>query len=241
MRHGSGFRITERDDEMVRFAGLHMAVEARQLAAWLEMDVDHVWRRAARLTEIGLLEHRRIVHGRPGVYLATAAGLDRAGLALPPARINFAHYAHSLELVWLFIELEREFGISRVRAERELRSIELQELALAQSERKRHRPRYGAPMRRAARGLHFPDLVVEWGAPEGGLLAIELELSVKSRSRRAQIIAAYGAAANIERVRYYATAEPLRALERSLAAEGADGHDSIFDLYRWAVEAEATA
>jgi hypothetical protein len=234
----AGFRVTARDDEMVRFAGLHMGVEARQLAAWLGMDIDHVWRRAAALVELGLLEQHRVLHARPGIYCATAAGLERGALELPPARVTLAHYEHSVELVWLHIELEREFGIGRVVTERQLRSRELRAAAEAERQRKRHRPHYAVPLRSAARGLHFPDMAVEWAAPNGGLLAAELELTTKSRSRREQIVAAYAAASNVECVRYYAAPEPLRAIERTL--EGAYAGELV-ELYAWSVEAEIAA
>src|SRR5436305_654924 len=161
----AGFRITERDDEIVRFAGLHMAVEALQVAASLDMCVTTVRRRAARLAELGLLAKQRFLHQRPQAYVATAEGLARVGLRLPPARISVAHYEHSLELVWLFIELEREFGYGRVLSERQLRSAELRAAAHATRARKRRRPTYAVPLASATRGLHFPDLAVEWGAP----------------------------------------------------------------------------
>src|SRR4051794_12244155 len=107
---GNGFRITARDEAIVRFAGLQVGVEARQVAVWQAMDKAHVFRRCARLVELGLLRQERVVHGRPGLYLATKAGLEFAGLGLPAARVNLWSYAHVVELVWLYIELEREFG-----------------------------------------------------------------------------------------------------------------------------------
>jgi hypothetical protein len=70
----SGFRVTDRDVEIVRFIGLQVAVEARQIAAWQQMDKAHVFRRSKRLVGLGLLRHERVVHGRPGLYLATASG-----------------------------------------------------------------------------------------------------------------------------------------------------------------------
>src|SRR3954470_17990729 len=98
----NGFRITERDEEIVRFVGLQVAVEARQIAAWQAMDKAHVFRRCKRLVELRLLRQERVVHGRPGLYLATKAGLDFAELSLPAARLNLWSYAHALELVWLY-------------------------------------------------------------------------------------------------------------------------------------------
>jgi hypothetical protein len=229
-RRRAGFRLTERDDEMVRFAGMHMAVEARQISAWLDMGEPHVFRRAARLCELGLLERKRVLHSRPGAYIATQLGLDRVGLALPPARINLGQYEHAMELVWLFIELEREFGYGRVFAERELRSRELRALAEADRARQRHLPEYAVPLRSAKRGLHFPDLVVEWAGARGGALAVELELTSKGGGRRGKIIAAYLTAANVESVRYYAPTAVLRLVERTIEAERAG---DVVQLHTW--------
>ena len=97
----TGFRITDRDEAIVRFVGLQVGVEARQVAAWQAMDRAHVFRRCARLVQLGLLRQERVVHGQPGLYLATKAGLDFAGLELPAARVNLWSYVHAVELVWL--------------------------------------------------------------------------------------------------------------------------------------------
>lgn len=228
-----GFRITGRDDEIVRFIGGHSGVEARQLACWLEIDRSNLQRRLARLIDYGLLDHRRVLYGRPGVYRATRAGLIRAGLALPLARINVAQYDHSLELVWLHIELEREFGASGILTERLLRSSELRAADQATRFGEHYEPRYAARMPSAAGGLHFPDLAVELGGPRGGLLCVELELTFKTVARRAEIVSGYLASSQIERVRYYATADQLRALKRTLAAESSSEPGDLFELRPW--------
>ena len=233
-----GFRITARDDEIVRFIGAHSGVEARQLAYWLDVDRSNLQRRLARLIDCGLLDHRRVLHGRPGLYRATHAGLARASLALPLARINVAQYDHSLELVWLHVELEREFGPSGILTERVLRSSELRAADQAERFGEPYEPRYAARAASAAGGLHFPDLAVELGGPRGGLLCVELELSFKTVARRAEIIAGYLASSQIERVRYYATADQLRALERTLAAESAREPGEVFELRRWQLSQE---
>src|SRR6476469_5715985 len=114
----NGFRITERDEAIVRFVGLQVGAEARQIAAWQGMDRAHVFRRCKRLVELGLLRQERVVHGRPGLYVATKAGLDFAGVGLPPAKVNLWSYVHAVELVWLSIDLQREFGPGRLVTER---------------------------------------------------------------------------------------------------------------------------
>jgi hypothetical protein len=61
------------------------------------------------------------------MYLATKAGLDFAELALPAARLSLWSHVHAVELVWLYIELEREFGAERVLTGRQIRSLEFRD------------------------------------------------------------------------------------------------------------------
>src|SRR3954466_14317015 len=119
-----GFRITERDVAIVRFVGRQVGAEARQIAAWQEMDRAHVFRRCKRLVDLGLLRQERVVHGRPGLYVATKAGLEFADVQLPAAKINLWSYVHAVELVWLYIDLWRDFGPGRIATERAIRSHE---------------------------------------------------------------------------------------------------------------------
>ena len=226
----SGFRITERDQAIVRFAGLQVAVEARQIAAWQQMDKAHVFRRCKRLVELGLLRQERVAHGRPGLYLATRVGLEFADLELPVAKLNLWSHAHAVELVWLFIELEREFGPGRVLAERQIRTLEGRAAWEAERSHQRHRPRYALAGSGGPRSLHYPDLVVEGGGPQGGLLFVELELSVKAAERRREIVRSYVRGSHVERVRYYAARDALAAMGRTVASERAG---QFVELREW--------
>lgn len=234
-RGRKGFRLTGRDRAIVAFAGRQRAVEARQVAERFQMDLANTYRRSARLVAEGLLEHRRVLHGAPGVYMATRAGLDWASLRLPVARIDLATYAHDVEAVWLAIELEREFTADRVLTERELRSREMSAAWAAHRGGAPVEPRYAVPLNPngGPRGLHFPDLVVEGGGPRGGLLAIELERTAKGASRLRRIIAAYRDGLHVEQVRYYASDGTLPALERSIAEERGNHVAQVFDLRPW--------
>jgi hypothetical protein len=227
---GNGFRITDRDEAIVRFVGLQVAVEARQIALWQRMDRAHVFRRCKRLVELGLLRQERVVHGRPGLYLATKAGLDFAGLELPAARLNLWSYAHAVELVWLYIDLERDFAAEGILTERQIRTLEGRAAWEAERSRVRHRPRYALDGSAGPRSLHYPDLVVEGGAPNGGLLFVELELSVKAAERRREIVRSYLHGSQAERVRYYAAGEALRAIRRTV--DGAHAGD-VVELREW--------
>jgi DNA-binding MarR family transcriptional regulator len=236
MARSKGFRLTERDAELVAFTARFHGVEAAQLAQRFGMDRADVYHRAARLAERGLLERHRLLHARPGVYTATSAGLAWVESSLPPARPSLHAYDHSLELTWLALALEEEFGREPVLSEREVRSLEMPAAWDAHRTGQRLRPRYALLTERngAPRGLHFPDLVVEAGAPRGGLLAIELELTAKGGARRRRIIRAYRDSLQIEQVRYYATPTPLALLERTVAVERANEVAPVFDLRAYA-------
>lgn len=54
--------------------------------------------RLSGLVRLGLLDHARIFHASPGVYLATRAGLAAVDVELPPARVDLRTYDHDLEL-----------------------------------------------------------------------------------------------------------------------------------------------
>lgn len=225
----NGFRITARDEEIVRFVGLQMAVEARQIAVWQQMDKAHVFRRCKRLVELGLLRQERVVHAGPGLYLATRAGLDFAELSLPVAKLNLWSYAHAVELVWLWIDLEREFGSERVVSERQIRTLEGRAAWEAERSHARHRPRYALAGSGGPRSLHFPDLVVEGGAPKGGALFVELELTVKAAERRREIVHSYLRSPQAEQVRYYAAGDAFTAMRRTLTRERVD----VMELREW--------
>jgi hypothetical protein len=96
-----------------------------------------------------------------------------------------------------------------VLTERQIRSAEFGAAWAAGRSHERHRPRYALAGRGGPRSLHFPDLVVDGGAPEGGTLFVELELSVKANERRREIVRSYLRSAQVERARYYATRSRL--------------------------------
>jgi hypothetical protein len=206
-----GFRVTHRDLAMVRWIGRQRFVEAGQLAGRFGMDERNAYRRLRGLVSLGLLEHQRILHGRPGVYLATRVGLAAVELNLPPARVDLRTYVHDLGAVDLCVELEREFSAELVVTERELRSRDTAA----------ERPRYAVMLgqQTTRRGLHFSDLAVELG--DGRPLCVELELTAKSSGRLDQIVSAYVRGRHIAAVRYYAAPAAIRAVERAVARAGA--------------------
>lgn len=192
-------------------------VTAAQVAERFELGRAVSYARLSGLVSLGLLEHVRVFHAVPGVYLATRGGLVVADLALPPARVDVRTYEHDLELSSLTIDLEREFGSDRLSTEREMRASDAP-FGAAPNEH----PRFGIPVT-GGRGqmqltpaghtrLHFPDCAV---AGENGIVAIELERTAKGRARLRRVLSGYVAARHVGLVRYYPTNERVRELVQS--------------------------
>ncbi|MGB2694957.1 MAG: hypothetical protein WBD55_07190 [Dehalococcoidia bacterium] len=158
------------------------------------------------MVHAGLLVHRRVLHARSGVYIATRDGLDLGGCErMRPCRISFGTYEHTVALPYLVIALEEEFGAQHVLAERELR--------LGTSE---DRDAFQISVASERRGSHWPDAIV-LGAIDGKPLAIELERTVKRTGRLDAILRGYVRARSIGGVRYYAATLAARAaVERSV-------------------------
>ena len=211
--------MTARDKEMVRWIGRLRMAQAAQVGERFSLGRAVTYARLSGLVQLGLLEHTRVFHGAPGVYLATRAGLAAVDVELPPARIDLRTYAHDLQLSSLVIELEREFADERVITEREMRAADtpLEAAPLA-------RPQFAIPVV-GAHGqlqltpagrprLHFADCAILdlSGERRQGALAIELERTAKGRARLRRILAGYVAARHIAAVRYYALGDRVREL-----------------------------
>lgn len=240
-RRVGGFRVTARDEQMVRWIGRLRMASAAQVAERFGLGRAVSYARLSGLVRLRIVDHFRIFHGEPGVYVATKAGLAMVDLELPPARVGLRTYAHDLELSSLVIDLEREFGLELVRTEREMRAADTP-LGAAPATR----PRFAIPLTGAAGRpqttpaghprLHFPDCAVvgasnEAAGPAGRALAAELERTAKGRARLRRILAGYVAARHVSGVRYYVKDERVRRLlERELDAQRSH---SLIELWDW--------
>jgi hypothetical protein len=231
-----GFRVTHRDKQIVRWVGRLRMATAQQVAERFGLGRAVTYARLGVLVRLGLLEHARIFHGAPGVYLATRAGLAAVDLALPPARVDLRTYAHDFELSSSVVDLEREFGREQVSTEREMRAADT-----PAGSPPAMRPRFAVALA-GARGqlqltpaghprLHFPDCVIaSGGETQNTVLAVELERTPKGRARLRRILAGYVGARHIGAVRYYALGERVRDLvETEVAAHRAQALIEVRD------------
>ena len=154
--------------------------------------------RLAHLAAGGYLRRERIFTGQPGCARITRKGLDAIGSRLPPPRLDLACYQHDVGLTWLWLAArDGTFGaLGDVVSEREMRSHDARP--------GRERPPFGVGIGSVGTGgrerLHYPDLML-WTA-NGKRVAVELELTTKSRRRLEGIMLGYAGDQRIDAVLY---------------------------------------
>ncbi len=171
-------RISERDLELVRFAARVKLVTPTIVADRFGVHVVTAYRRLAVLNDTGFLDSStQPAFGR--VHYATRAGIANVGLDLHPGRFSLATLTHDVALAQVAATFERA-GYPCL-TERELRF----------HERNESDGRYIVEHQRDGRRIrHFPDLALEHPQADA-FVALEVELSNKSRERRRAILKGY--------------------------------------------------
>lgn len=187
------------------------AVEPSQVMYLFKMGRTVTYRRLAALQAAGLLDRARLLHGQPGLIVATRAGLGLVGLEhLGLTRVSAATATHWQSSSLVAVLLERRVGRGGVGSVREIRA----------AERATKQPVASTMIGAAS---HHPDLV-RWG-PEGpgqpGGIAIEVELTAKAPERLRAILRGWDRArmnATITRVDYICSPGAQRAVTRAVEA-----------------------
>jgi len=218
-----GFRITDRDRELLRFLAAHRFVLAAQVNDFLGRDPAVTYRRLGGLVRCGLVTHRRIFHAQPGIFQITPGGLGLIDSPLPAPKLDLRTYRHDIGAAWLWLKVcagwlgepavvwtEREMHAAdkrdRTAPEHQLFGVEVDGT-----------DRVGRPR------LHHADLLMT--GRDGHGTAVELELSAKARGRLESILLGYAHAPRIHRV-VYLTDD--RAVGRGIrAAAGSYGLDHL--------------
>lgn len=181
-----GLRITDRDLHLLTFVTRHGFATAAQIGLWsfseweagereLVVSMSMVYRRLGKLVSGGLLRHEYVLHGRPGVYLATRRCADFVDAGVPPAKVDLKSFDHDLAVVDLALSLE---GLFDWLTEREIRARAVSAV----------RGR-GGKISRSGRLGRVPDgLLLGYKAERW---AVELEISGKDNARYLDIFRAY--------------------------------------------------
>ncbi len=197
-------QLTERDALLLEFLAEHRFARPSHAARLLEVGARTATARLNRLEQAGYLTRDRPYGGQPDHYQITRHGLAAIGSELRPPRPDLSAYQHDLGLAWLWLAARGgAFGpLNELISERRLRSHDA---------RARTRESPAAPVERLGvripgtglRGgerLHYPDLLLR--TVSGHRVAVELELSDKSRKGLDKVIGAYAGDRRIDAVLY---------------------------------------
>ncbi len=215
--------VLQQDIERARMIAWTTALGAITVEALSERDELGAATARERLDEavgLGLLEKHSLLVGYPDLYTATGAGrrlarkhADAGGYSYPEglrtAGVTIKDARHTIACVSVVATLERRYPGHRVIGERELhRDERTQECRLASVEIRRH----------GRTRSHHPDIVI-WppsgaGGPPPLPIAVEVELTMKSREELTAICLAYARSRHIEGALYYA--ETTKIEERLL-------------------------
>jgi DNA-binding MarR family transcriptional regulator len=211
-----GYRLTDPDLELLSFLAEHRLVLPTHIAVLLGVSRATATTRLNKLANAGLLKRRPAFPDEPRWYQITHTGLAVIGSSLPAPRVDLRAYEHDVGVAWLWLAARGgTFGaLEEIIAERRLRSLDgsrdqgAEPLAV----------RLGGFGPHGGEKLHYPDLVLR--TADGRRVALELELTPKTRTRLETILSGYGADPRFDRVVYLvsspAVARSVQAAARRL-------------------------
>ena len=204
--------------DMLRWSAGLGAVSAEALATHEWCGVASARSRLAAAQRRGLMSAWRLLHGQPGLYTVTRAGMRAARIeGLEPSRVSPGGARHAAACCAVAAQLERAFPDHRL----------LGEPALRREERRRGRPFASvslSALEAGGRARHRPDLaILARPSAIAGPVVVEVELTVKSPQRLLAICRAWARSREIAGVLYLVAPEVqgplLRAIDSAHAAE----------------------
>jgi hypothetical protein len=223
---------TYRDAEIADWIGRLGAAGVEHVMGRFAMSRHRAYKRLRQMTCEGLLERRNILFERPGMYVATTAGLRwRGNQRLRHFTLTPSGFEHAWRVADAVVALENGLPDWRMLSEREFRA----------QERDADEPAASVRISGAAgrRGMHRPDFALI--APDGRLTAIEVELSVKSAVQLAAICRGWARARHVDHVYYLAAPRPARAVEHAIGATRAADRITVVGLHEQAKVIQALA
>ena len=213
--------LTEMDAGIVDWIGRLGAAGAEHVMRRMGMGRSWAYHRLGALAADGLLAQQIVLYRRPGMYVATRAGLRWRGLSqLGACRVGPGAFEHAWQVAESAVALHEHLAGWQTLSDREVRALE-SEGALFASAQVGEGPG-GRP------ALHRPDLALV--SPAGRVLAVEVELSIKAPRRLQAICRGWARARHLGGVYYLATPPAARAVERAVEEVRAEDQITVLAL-----------
>ena len=174
-----GFRVTDRDLEIVGWLGRVKVASIEQIKHRFGMGQTQAYTRLKGLRRVGLVDHERLLHSG-GVFYATGKGLRAVRSSLPVVKVRVGNLRHDLAATDAVVVLEKRGA--KLLTEREIR----------REHRELGKQLYCTDMQepgRTYRSKHTPDLVIL--GPNDQWVAVEVELNTKATRRTVEILKSY--------------------------------------------------
>lgn len=187
-------QLTERDVEILRFINDFGFCEISHIGRRFQLKNLRSYKIMKRLIRGGLVAHERVFHNRPGAYFLTRAGAKYT--PLPPIyKIPKDLYKHQIAIIDVYFKL-----------------IQLYPDATWLSERVLKRDKFTEGFGRTG---HLADgkLIM----PDQKRVAIEVELTMKSRRRLEQIFRAYTLQIAVKEVWYFCAPDVYSLMKQAAA------------------------
>lgn len=161
-------QITQRDMKLLRWINAVGYVQIKHIAHYLQVSLPTAYERMQKLIHSHFVVHHQLFHGEPGVYRVTHEGVKLSFSPMPPLRrVNLATYRHDLMVLTVSQSLLKQYG-----------GVFLSERQL----------RHEAGILKFNANEHMSDGLLVY---DDSRIAIEVELTKKSKQRLEKIIHYY--------------------------------------------------
>lgn len=186
-------KLTSRDVTILQFINEFGFCEMPQINQRFDLRKPRNYQLINKLMRHGLLHHERIFYHRHGLFRLTQAGSRFT--SLPPLhRVSLANYHHDLTVLMLYLKLRTFYPNAAWITERKLKHDKYK-LGVGQQG-------------------HLPDGILVF--PDGKQVAIEVELSCKSKQRLETILKTYAAQFSLQEVWYFCRQSMLPRLQEAV-------------------------
>jgi hypothetical protein len=183
-----------RDTKIIKFINEFGFCEMPQLEKHFGLNKPRAYKIMQRLVKRGYVIHERIFYHRHGIYRVTRDGAQISGLPMLD-KVPVGIYEHQLAVIEIYIKLMRQYPGAQWMSERTIR-------------RTGFMPRVGR-----GREKHIADALLYLDDPKP--IAIEVELTMKSKRRLSDILTAYMCQLDIKEVWYFCSPEIIERVKKA--------------------------